>query len=459
MLFRSVTTKVLCPPESLHSITYNNFQRNLFQDSQIELKKNIDNLLPKNLDDTIKTGFIEKIYENILNLLKPTGKVSELAAYYYDQNKVPYLKKIGDNPAMEKAITELIRQAFFILYVLDYNRYIQTTVYDSRIAQILKDGPNTKLSTDNVKELITLYTDKAQLALQSIDLIQNPFNQLYLGLQKGTEDTQSIVLACFLTAAKGYPVDSNKNIIEAFKSEIPEIKNSFTDNGTLKALEKVNALLSSKLASLTPAEIFKYNKQMIAFNQLSQIISSVKPGGAANTTPPEVTANINTLKNKFSAEKFNAALAYLSTEEKKIKNMDELINEKFCVVRDKIKYFDRVNNLFTQMNATTETIIVALQVGIAGDLSKLTEPKIMWKLYRAKKKSLKDGGKAFVAMIDNDIKNFITKEYGVSVDEYTAICDAWEAANPGSDPTEAFIKQWKKDREEENNRKNNIFGW
>ncbi|HNY12628.1 MAG TPA: type II secretion system protein, partial [Candidatus Wallbacteria bacterium] len=354
----TVSTKALCPPESLDSQTYTKFQNNLFTDSQKELQTKIDKLLPEKsvLDKTIKgdDGLTGKIYDNILKLLRPKNKNGvpglifidpKLINQYYDvqydgignvASSRAYAGKISEmiDKNIEKNVAELIKKVYFILYVIDFNRYIQTQVYDQEINDI-KDASNSKTLAADVKKLINIYTDKAQLALQTIDLIQPPFVELNQVLTKGTTDTVSVMLTCFLHFSNSYPVDDEKNIVDALSDELPEIKKSFGPNGIHSALKKVNELFSNEFngsSKLSPAEIYNYTRQLIAFNQLNQIMSKI---GKIPAAPSEDAAdNIIKLKNKFAGDNYYAEIAYLTTEEKKNKNLNTLIDDKFSVIRN-----------------------------------------------------------------------------------------------------------------------------
>lgn len=419
-----VTTKMICPPESLWNETYSNFQANLFKDSFREYKDKVEKLLPQNLDDTIKTDFIQKIHGEILKVLKLTNNPaapSPLYMEYYGADGSVYEIMLES----KKKSLDLIKQIYMIMYVLDYNNAIQAE-YDRQLTGIDNIG-----SLDKYKKMINIYTNKAQMAIQAADQIQEPFQQICDAMGKGTEDTSAVIISYFINAAGAYPLDTaaNVKIKNALSSTVPKLKSSF-ENDVITVVNNLNALFSKKFKpdDLLPAEIFKYTKQLLSFHQLYQIEYKVNHGNTDqnSTIATDTAASINTLINYHKTNNYNAALVNLKTELTKIANFNTVIEKKYNVISSKIDAFNKIQKQFDMMNATSETILVALNAGIVGSLASLNSPDVQWQLFLKKDEGLNLNN---ITIANNfganeEFKNKFGK-FDVSIGDVVGYCKAY----------------------------------
>ncbi len=352
-----LSTKVLCPPESLSSIVYSGFQKKLFETSRDEFLKNMG-LLLKDAGPSV-AGNVDAVFE-----------------WLCSKNPAPLMFKhyaaSGEKlePEYKKTAERHFKNVYFLIYVFDFNAYMQS-MWADRI-----DDLSVMPGLGPVERLLAIastYRKKAQLALQTADQARIPFSEIGAYLNKGTKDTVSVMLASFLKNRVDEFFDyKDISMFDIIKNEVIQLPDDFTTDGIKGALEKFNALLAGSYQNMQPRALHNILKEMTAFNEVNEITASVSQSGYVNTEFKNAQNNIKTvIERKYRPDKFEAGLAYLKSEASKNELIGSLIDTKYKVAADKIKYFWDMERIAQRLDMTLEIMIMAINYNISGDLNAL----------------------------------------------------------------------------------------
>ncbi len=396
-----LSTKVMCPQESLSSEVYSEFQEKLFENSRREFVRNMKDLL--NGSETAILNNVDAVFDWLCSKVPPP-----LMFNYYALNA----KKL--EPEYKKKAEEFFRSVYFIIYVFDFNNCLQSEWADA-IAEAAADS-NVSAAV-KLMNIISIYRKKAQLALQTADQIQIPLGEVCDFLQKGTQDTVSVMLASFLGNRYDEFLDyKDKSMMDIIRLEVKQLPAHFTFGGIKGALEKLNDLTAKTYDTAAPRELHGLVKEMSAFNEVNQITAHIPQSGYVNTEFKNTQDNIKLIEaRRYGPDKFEAGSAYLRSELAKNDLIDDLINSKYRVVANKIKYFWEINRILTNLDSTLEVMTLAINMNISGNLKALlSNEDIMFNLEFNRD----------LAVASNDgvsRDEFLRKKYGISEEEYNML--------------------------------------
>jgi hypothetical protein len=352
-----LSTKVICPPESLSSIVYSEFQKKLFETSRGEFLKNM-NLLLKGTGPSVMEN-VNAVFEWLCSKNPPPLMFKHYAAS--GQKLEPEYKKTAERH---------FKNVYFLIYIFDFNAYMQS-VWADRIDELSVMpglGPIERLLT-----VASTYRKKAQLALQTADQARIPLGEICAYLQNGTKDTVSVMLASFLKNRVDEFLDyKNTGMFDIIKNEVKQLPEDFTADGIKGALEKFNALLSGSYQNMKPRALHNILKEMTAFNEVNEITANVSQSGYINSEFKNAQNNIKTvMERKYEPDKFEAGAAYLKSEMAKNELIDNLIDTKYKVAAEKIQYFWDMNRIAQRLDMTLEVMIMAINQNISANLNDL----------------------------------------------------------------------------------------
>ncbi len=400
-----LSTKIICPPESLSSIVYSEFQKKLFETSRGEFLNNM-NLLLKDTGSSI-TENVDAVFEWLCSKNPPPLMFNHYAAS--GEKLEPEYKKMAER---------YFKSVYFLIYIFDFNAYMQS-VWADRIDELIVMpgiGPIERLLT-----IASTYRKKAQLALQTADQARIPFNEICSYLQKGTKDTVSVMLASFLKNRLDEFLDyKDTSMFDIIKIEVKQLPQDFTADGIKGALEKLNDLLAKSYHDMAPRALHNVIKEMTAFNEVNEITARVSQSGYINGEFKNAQGNIKTImERKYIPDKFEAGAAYLKSETAKNELIDNLVDTKYKVASDKIKYFWDMKRIVERLDTTLEIMIMAINRNLSGELKDL----------------LKNEDIAFnmefnreMALSDNEgtgRDEFLRRNYNISETEYYGLRDKY----------------------------------
>jgi len=251
-----LSTKIICPPESLSSMVYSEFQKKLFETSRGEFLNNM-NLLLKDTGSSVKEN-VDAVFDWLCSKNPPPLMFKHYAALGG-----------GLEPEYKKTAERYFKNVYFLIYIFDFNAYMQS-VWADRIEELSVMpalGPIERLLT-----IASTYRKKAQLALQTADQVRIPLEEICSYLQKGTRDTVSVMLASFLKNRVDEFLDyKDTSLLDIIKIEVKQLSEDFTTDGIKGALEKLNDLLAKSYQDMVPRALHNMIKEMTAFNEVNQI--------------------------------------------------------------------------------------------------------------------------------------------------------------------------------------------
>lgn len=352
-----LSTKAICPPESLSSRVYYEFQRKLFETSRSEFLKNMNDLL-SGAGSAVRQN-VQTVFDWLCSKTPPPLMFGYYAAH--GEKLAPQHKELA---------VRQFKNVYFIIYVFDFNAYMQSLWLD-RIDE-LSAAPGLARA-QRLMAISSTYRKKAQLALQTVDQIRVPLGEICDCLEKGTKDTVAVMLASFLTN----PVEEfleyrNRSMLDIIKTEVKQLPDDFTYEGIKGALEKLNDLIAKSYRDLTPRTLHGMIKEMTAFNEVAEITAAVSRGNYANDDFKNSQDNIKMiLEKKYGPDKFEAGSAYLTSETAKNEQIDNLVNTKYKVAAEKIGYFWDINRVLYNLESTLEVMTMAVNMNLSGSLSDL----------------------------------------------------------------------------------------
>lgn len=396
-----LSTKIICPPESLSSKVYSEFQEKLFETSRSEFLKNA-NLLLGDVGPSISKN-VDVVFDWLCSKTPPPLMFQQYAA---EGRKL--------EPEYRKKVEQYFKNVFFIVYVFDFNAYMQS-LWADRIDEliVMPDlGPIVKL-----QNIAATYRKKAQLALQTVDQVRIPLGEIFSCLEKGTKDTVSVMLTSFISNTVDEILDyKDTSIIDIIRSEVTQLPEDFTTDGIKGALEKLNELISKSHQDMAPRVLHNMIREMTAFNEVNEITANVPLSGYANTEFNKTQNNIKTIiDRRYGPNKFDAGIAYLKSEAAKNELIDSMIATKYRVAAEKIKYFWDIGRVLNNFNMTLEVMILAINMNISGNLNDLLNNEdIMFKL---------EFNRDLAMAANNGMSRdeFLRQKYNISEQEYEAL--------------------------------------
>lgn len=383
-----LTTKIICPAESLAISSYRELQRELFKNSAEEMSKNLENYA-KDMGNIINGlfGSLVKVYN---------GPAEPTDDPLTRQLKMQYAR---ERARIEISVKDMLKKTFMVLYAIDFNRLIQARL-DGWIEE---NPPKTKEDYINV---LNCHLKKAQVSLQIMEQIYVPISDINSRLV-GSESIEAVLISkLFIQKYR-----DNKTIIQLYEEGVKSLPLDFLNN-VAQSLSKVNDILArmiDKKMDLTPREALKFTQDMINFNQICIVSQSQVPGANWSAQSARVDSNIAGLAKLYADESrnFQAACDYLNTEAQKcqlLKNGQSF--EKYESIASSLRQMVGMPETLKEMSRKIDKIILLMAAGCSAS-SQMSLWRIMFLAWQNRERAK--------AMIEDDLLIKTLKNSGVQV--------------------------------------------
>jgi len=383
-----ISTKIICPAESLALSSYKELQRELFKNSAEEMAKNLENYA-KDMATIINGlfGSLVKVYDRPVE--RPDDPLTR-------QLKMQFFR---ERAKIEISAKDMLRKTFMVLYAMDFNKMIQT-----RLDKWIEENPPK--AKEGYVNVLNCHLKKAQVSLQIMEQIYVPLQDINSRLI-GSESIEAVLISkLFIQKYR-----DNKTIIQLYEEGVKSLPADFMNN-VAQSLSKVNDILVrmiEKKIALTPREALKFTQDMISFNQICIVSQSLVPGADWRELSSRVDSNIAELTKLYAGKdrNFQAACDYLNTEAQKcllLKSGQTF--DKYESIASALRQMVGMPDALTVMSKKVDKIILLMAAGCSGS-TQMSLWRILFLAWRNRERA--------AAMIEDDLLIKTLKNSGIQV--------------------------------------------